>query len=64
MSQKYAGYDSEGNITGFYDSEISPVPSGVTAIQISDANWKTCVASQLCTVKNGQLVVVEPQPKG
>lgn len=64
MSQKYAGYNSEGNITGFYDSVISPVPSGVNAITISNADWQTCVASQLCTVKNGQLVVVEPQPKG
>ena len=57
MGQKYASYDSNGIVNGFYDSIDSPVPSGVTAIPITEAEWQAALSSpyQPVTVVNGVL---------
>ena len=40
MGQKYAAYDSgNGNLLGFYDSIDSPVPAGLSAIEITESAW-------------------------
>ncbi|KUZ78312.1 hypothetical protein [Burkholderia ubonensis] len=45
MGQKFAAFDAQGNITAFYDSVDSPIPSGVTnVIQITQAQWQTCIS--------------------
>jgi hypothetical protein len=56
MGQKFAAYNSAGNIIAFYDSEDSPVPVGETVIEISDADWQSCINTQGYTVANGVLV--------
>jgi hypothetical protein len=56
MSQKFAAYDSTGAIIAYYDSEDSPVPVGVNAIEITDAQWQTCISNPGWTVANGELV--------
>jgi len=53
MSQKYAAYGDDGAITGFYDSVDSPVPEGVTAIEITDEQWLTCIG------QSGDWIVVD-----
>jgi hypothetical protein len=55
MGQKYAAYNSAGTITGFYDSIDSPLPSGVTAIEITEAQWQECLTTPGYTVVNGVL---------
>jgi hypothetical protein len=60
MGQKYAAYDSTGSIIGFYDSIDSPVPAGVEAIEITDAQWQTCISTPGYTVKSGALVAPVP----
>jgi len=55
MSQKYAAYDKSGAITGFYDSVDSPVPPGTTAIEITHAQWQTCLSTPGYSVSNGIL---------
>lgn len=60
MGQKFAAYGAQGAITGFYDSEDSPVPTGTNAIEISDAQWQACFASPGYIVVNG--VLVSPAP--
>lgn len=57
MGQKYAAYDSAGAIVAFYDSVDSPAPQGVTAIQITDAQWQAAISSTsgAYTVVNGTL---------
>lgn len=55
MGQKYAAYDSTGVITGFYDSEDSPVPNGITAIEITNEQWLTCLGTPGYTVVDGLL---------
>ncbi|ONR50514.1 hypothetical protein A8E25_09900 [Burkholderia cenocepacia] len=55
--QKYAAYEADpGPITGFYDSIISPVPTGVSAIAITDDEWQQAVETHGYTVSNGALV--------
>lgn len=46
MGQKFAAYNAQGAIIGFYDSFDSPLPSGVEAVEITDDEWQTCIASQ------------------
>jgi hypothetical protein len=46
MGQKYAAYNPQGAITAFYDSVDSPVPAEVNAIEITDAQWQTCINEQ------------------
>lgn len=58
MGQKYAAYSTSGSISGFYDSVDSPVPSGITAIEITEAQWQAALASQYpVSVENGELVI-------
>jgi len=56
MSQKYAAYNAQGAIIGFYDDVDSPLPQGVTAIDITDAQWQTCLSTPGCSVSGGALV--------
>jgi hypothetical protein len=60
MGQKYAAYNAQGAITAFYDSVDSPVPAGVTTIEITDAQWQTCLSAPGYTVVNGALVAPTP----
>lgn len=57
MGQKYAAYDSNGAIVAFYDSVDSPVPDGVTAIEITDAEWLAAIQTSAVgyTVVDGVL---------
>ena len=59
MGQKFASYNSNFVVNGFYDSIDSPVPSGVTAIPITDAEWQAALSSpyQPVTVVNGVLTI-------
>lgn len=57
MGQKYAAYNTTGDIVAFYDSIDSPVPVGVNTIEITDAQWQICISSQPpYTVASGALV--------
>lgn len=61
MSQKFAAYKADpGPITAFYDSEDSPVPEGVSAIEITDIQWQACLENPGWTVAGGQLVAPTP----
>jgi len=56
MGQKFAAYNASGVVVGYYDDVDSPVPSGVSAIAISDAEWQSAYAAQPpYTVSNGVL---------
>ena len=57
MGQKYASYDASGIVNGYYDSIDSPLPPGVKAIPITDAEWQEAISSpyQPVTVVNGVL---------
>jgi hypothetical protein len=56
MGQKFAAFGATGAIIAFYDSEDSPVPNGVAVIEITDAEWQSCLGSSGYTVSNGSLV--------
>ncbi|WP_316154694.1 hypothetical protein [Cupriavidus sp. BIC8F] len=60
MGQKHAGYDAQGNIVAYYDSVDSPVPQGVNAIELTDAEWLACISTPGYKVQDGDLV--EPLP--
>ncbi|WP_248767760.1 hypothetical protein [Pseudomonas sp. MWU12-2345] len=64
MGQKYAVYAADGAISAFYDSLDSPPPSGIgNLLEISDADWQLCIATQGYRVVNDQLVApVAPTP--
>jgi hypothetical protein len=55
MGQKYAAFDTSGSITAFYDSIDSPLPKGVTAIEITDEQWTECLSNPGHTVASGAL---------
>ncbi|WP_424682905.1 hypothetical protein [Frateuria sp. YIM B11624] len=55
MGQKLAAYNSNGQIIAFYDSEDSPPPDGVSALQITDTQWLDCIATPGYTVVDGVL---------
>jgi nitrogen fixation protein len=55
MGQKYAAYNTSGAITGFYDSEDSPAPTGITMLAITDAQWQACIATPGYTVADDAL---------
>lgn len=56
MGQKFAAFNANGAITGFYDSVDSPLPAGTSAIEITDAQWQECLMNPGWTVVNGALV--------
>jgi hypothetical protein len=56
MGQKSAAYDANGKITAFYDSVDSPVPNGVSAIDITDQEWQQALSTHGYTVANGALL--------
>jgi hypothetical protein len=60
MGQKCAAYGSAGAIVAFYDSEDSPVPEGVAAIEITNEQWQTCISNPGWTVVNDALVAPVP----
>jgi hypothetical protein len=60
MGQKYAAYNAQGAITAFYDSVDSPAPEGATTIEITDAQWQTCISNPGWTVVSGELVAPVP----
>ena len=54
MGQKFAAYDAQGNITAYYDSVDSPIPSGVTdVLAITDEQWQSCLSTAGYTVNSG-----------
>ncbi|CAE6841846.1 hypothetical protein R69746_06961 [Paraburkholderia aspalathi] len=46
MRQKFAAYDAQRIITGFYDSIDSPVPDGMQAVAITDEQHALLLAGQ------------------
>jgi hypothetical protein len=57
VGQKFAAYDTQGNITAYFDSVDSPVPVGVTNfIEITESQWQSCIDTPGWTVVNGALV--------
>jgi hypothetical protein len=64
VSQKFAAYDANGNITGFYDDVDSPVPSGVNAIEITVEQWQACLSAPGGYVVTGGALVAAAAPTG
>jgi len=62
MGQKYAAYNDQGTIIGYYDSIDSPPPPDATVIAITDQQWLTCLQQPGWTVVDGQLVPPPPPP--
>ncbi|MBU9629923.1 hypothetical protein KTE60_11570 [Burkholderia multivorans] len=61
MGQKLAAYDAKGNIVAFYDTIDSPAPADANVIEISDAQWQTCINEQgQWHVLNGVLAQIPP----
>ena len=56
MGQKQASYNASGEIVAFYDTVDSPPPVGVSVIDITDAQWHTCLSQPGWTVVSGVLV--------
>lgn len=62
MGQKFAAYNAQGAITGYYDSVDSPVPADVTAIEITAAQWQACISSQSPYTVAGDALVAPVPP--
>ncbi|MCA8013297.1 DUF4376 domain-containing protein [Burkholderia vietnamiensis] len=62
MGQKFAAFDTQGNITAFYDSIDSPTPAGASnVIAITDSQWQTCISQPgQWHVVSGALAQVPP----
>jgi hypothetical protein len=60
MGQKSVAFDMQGNIIGYYDSIDSPVPNGINSITITDSQWRMCLSTPGFTVKNDNLVALDP----
>lgn len=60
MGQKYAAFDAEGQITGFYDSIDSPPPENIETIEITDDEWLMLLTGSGYTIVDG--VIVDPPP--
>lgn len=59
MGQKYASYNAQEVVTGFYDSIDSPPPAIASVIAITDAEWQGALSCAYppVTVVNGALVI-------
>ena len=55
---KYATTDASGRLTGFYDDQISKVPSG--AVALSDADYATWLSGQGAMVWTAGALVAAP----
>ncbi|KWF81318.1 DUF4376 domain-containing protein [Burkholderia cepacia] len=55
MGQKFAAYDSAGAVVAFYDSIDSPVPDGIEAVEITEAQWQAAASTPGYTVVSGVL---------
>lgn len=66
MGQKQAAYDATGAIFGFYDTEDSPAPEGVTVIDITNDQWQALLDAQasgkIMVVQDGQALAIDPPP--
>ncbi|MET3232057.1 UNVERIFIED_ORG: hypothetical protein ABIC54_004260 [Burkholderia sp. 1263] len=67
MGQKFAAYDAQGAITGFYDSVDSPVPDAVTAVEITAELWQELINGQgqgrrLALDTDGMPALFDPLP--
>jgi len=60
MGQKYAAFDAEGQITGFYDSMDSPPPENLNTIEITDDEWLMLLTGSGYTIVDG--AIVDPPP--
>ncbi|NSX84472.1 hypothetical protein G6L86_02630 [Agrobacterium tumefaciens] len=60
MGQKYAAFDAEGQITGFYDSIDSPPPENLDIIEITDDEWLMLLTGSGYTIVDG--AIVDPPP--
>lgn len=56
MGGKLASYDASGNIVAFFDTIDSPAPPDVSVIEITDAEWRSCLSACSCKVRDGALV--------
>jgi hypothetical protein len=67
MGQKQAAFDTAGAVLAFYDTDDSPAPAGVQAVDISDDLWSTLLAAQaggksLVRGADGMPMAVDPPP--
>ncbi len=62
MGQKQASYNASGAIIAFYDTVDSPAPASATVLDITNAQWQTCLSNPGWTVVNGALVAPPPAP--
>lgn len=61
MGQKFAAFNTQGNIVAYYDDVDSPIPAGVTSvIEITDEQWQACISTPGYTVQSGTLVAPTP----
>lgn len=60
MGQKFAAYNTQGQIVAYYDSIDSPAPSGVQVLNITEAQWQQCIEQPGWAVANGALVAPAP----
>ncbi|MCA7959524.1 DUF4376 domain-containing protein [Burkholderia multivorans] len=61
-AQKYAAYDADSNVVGFYCSIDSPVPDGVDVIAITDEQYAAASGCNVGTWKVAGGVLVAPAP--
>ncbi len=60
---KYLNYDTTtGQIKGFYDPEINGPNIPTPNIQISDAQWQTCLSGRYQVDLSTQAIVASPAP--
>ncbi|HDR9512195.1 phage tail protein [Burkholderia cepacia] len=68
MGKKFAAFNAQGNITGFYDSVDSPVPDGITnVVEISAAEWAEMMNAQsrgmrIVINEHGKPAALDPLP--
>lgn len=60
MGQKLAAFDAQGSIVAYYDTIDSPAPTTADTIEITDDQWRTCLATPGYTVQGGALVPPSP----